>query len=53
MGTASDTRGNLPTMFQKLDLLEAIVKDVGFFLRQIREVPNSEKENVVIACRAH
>lgn len=49
MGTASDTRGNLPMALQKMGLPGAVVKDVGFFLRWIRKVPNGEKENVVIA----
>jgi hypothetical protein len=46
MGTASDTRGNLPMALQKLGLPGAVVKDVGFFLRWIRRVPEREKENV-------
>lgn len=46
MGTASDTRGNLPMALQKLGLPGAVVKDVGYFLRWIRGVPQREKENV-------
>ena len=48
MATASDTRGNLPMFALKMGLPGAVVKDVGLFLRWIRKVPNSEKENVII-----
>lgn len=46
MGTASDTRGNLPMAVQKLGLPGAVVKDVGFFLRWIRGVGDREMEGV-------
>ena len=46
MGTASDTRGMLPMGLQKMGLPGAVVKDVGYFLRWIRTVKGSEKENV-------
>jgi Protein of unknown function (DUF3074) len=49
MATASDTRGNLPMVFQKMALPGAVVKDVGFFLRWIRKVPDAEKTGVVIS----
>lgn len=49
MGTASDTRGNLPMVLQKMGLPGAVVKDVGFFLRWIRKVSDGEKSGVVIS----
>lgn len=48
MATASDTRGNLPMFAQKMGLPGAVVKDVGFFLRWTRKVPNTQKERVVV-----
>jgi hypothetical protein len=36
-------------VFQKMALPGAVVKDVGFFLRWIRKVPDAEKEDVVIS----
>ncbi|KIW17535.1 hypothetical protein PV08_04729 [Exophiala spinifera] len=42
MATASDARGNLPMWVQKLGVPGAIAKDVGFFLKWIKDVDESE-----------
>ncbi|KAK5236242.1 hypothetical protein LTR47_002968 [Exophiala xenobiotica] len=38
MATASDAKGNLPMWLQKMSLPGAIAKDVGFFLKWIKDV---------------
>ncbi|KAL6250340.1 hypothetical protein RBB50_002642 [Rhinocladiella similis] len=42
MATASDARGNLPMWMQKLGIPGAIAKDVGFFLKWIKDVDEKE-----------
>ncbi|KAJ9617825.1 uncharacterized protein PV06_06224 [Exophiala oligosperma] len=42
MATASDARGNLPMWMQKLGIPGAIAKDVGYFLKWIKDVDEKE-----------
>jgi len=44
MATASDAKGNLPMWLQKMSLPGAIAKDVGFFLKWIKDVNVDEGE---------
>lgn len=42
MATASDARGGIPIVFQRMGIPGAIVKDVGLFLKWIHKVPDEE-----------
>jgi hypothetical protein len=42
MATASDAKGNLPTWLQKFGVPGQIVKDVGYFLKWIRNIGEGE-----------
>lgn len=42
MATASDARGGIPIVFQRMGVPGAIVKDVGLFLKWIHKVPEEE-----------
>ncbi|KAK5461242.1 hypothetical protein LTS15_003305 [Exophiala xenobiotica] len=49
MATSSDAKGNLPMWLQKMSLPGAIAKDVGFFLRWIKDVDVDEGEATATA----
>jgi hypothetical protein len=49
MATSSDAKGNLPMWLQKMSLPGAIAKDVGFFLRWIKDVNVDEGEATATA----
>ncbi|KAJ9651540.1 hypothetical protein H2198_009183 [Neophaeococcomyces mojaviensis] len=42
MATASNTRGNIPIVMQRMGIPGAIAKDVGLFLKWIHNVPEEE-----------
>ena len=42
MATASDAKGNLPMWVQRMSLPGAVVKDVSYFTKWIREVSEEE-----------
>ncbi|KIW30429.1 uncharacterized protein PV07_06172 [Cladophialophora immunda] len=48
MATASDAKGNLPMWMQKMSLPGMISKDVSYFLKWVKTVPDSEVESVKV-----
>jgi hypothetical protein len=49
MATSSDAKGNLPIWLQKMSLPGAIAKDVGFFLKWIKDVDVDVDEGEAMA----
>lgn len=49
MATASDAKGNLPMWLQKKSLPGMLPKDVSYFMKWIKSVPESEVEGVKVA----
>ena len=48
MATASDAKGNLPMWMQKMSLPGMVPKDVSYFMKWIRSVPEEEVEAVKV-----
>ncbi|OAP62345.1 hypothetical protein AYL99_04548 [Fonsecaea erecta] len=48
MATASDAKGNLPMWMQKMGVPGMIAKDVSYFLKWIKTVPDNEVESVKV-----
>ncbi|KIX95991.1 uncharacterized protein Z520_08246 [Fonsecaea multimorphosa CBS 102226] len=48
MATASDAKGNLPMWMQKVSVPGMIAKDVSYFLKWIKTVPDNEIESVKV-----
>ena len=46
MATASDAKGNLPMWMQKMSLPGMLPKDVSYFMKWIKSVPDQEVEAV-------
>jgi hypothetical protein len=49
MATASDAKGNLPMFVQKMSVPGLLPKDVSYFMKWIKSVPDQEIEDVKLA----
>ncbi|OAL28128.1 hypothetical protein AYO20_09547 [Fonsecaea nubica] len=49
MATASDAKGNLPMWMQKMSVPGMISKDVSYFLKWVKTVPENEVDSVKVA----